>query len=529
MELSGYLRALRRRWWIVASVIVIGAVLGVLKTVVATDVYSASVTFYVSSPKINPDNAYGFDQFAQDRANSYAELLSSGKLARRVLDTTHVDLSQGELTSAISGTAELNTVLVQATVLDTDIGRLRKIANGVAQQFPLMISELENQGGADEVSLNVVSGPTVSPTPVSPRPMLNLALGVGIGLIIGLLLAALREALDTTIRSPAELEEVAGVPVLGAIVFDASTDRVQALVGLDAQGRRAEDFRQLRANLDFVHTVQSVQVIAVTSAVAGEGKSTTALNVALMAAERGARVLLVDADLRRPRIAPYLGLESSVGLTTVLAGRVTFDQAVRTWGDLKVLPSGTLPPNPTELLDSDAMADLISEWRDRFDFIVMDTPPVLVVADAVVCSSIVDGTLVIYRYGRTRRAQLVSAMHALRSVQARVVGTVLNARPRRGADGADYGLYAEYEESSGQLVERIRSATQGPEVLRALRDGLLNPPRPERRAGANDPEGGWRPDADAEPPARSSGTATGSRQTTSRGAPRSPGSERRRG
>lgn len=529
MELSGYLRALRRRWWIVVSVIVIGAVLGVLKTIVATNVYSASVTFYVTSPKINADNAYGFDQFAQDRANSYAELLSSGELARRVLATTHVDLSQGDLMSAISGTAELNTVLVQATILDTDTARLRKIANGVAQQFPLMIGDLENQGGNDEVSLNVVSGPTVSSTPVSPRPTLNLALGIGLGLIVGLLLAALREALDTTIRSPSELEDVAGVPVLGAIVFDPSTDRVQALVGLDAQGRRAEDFRQLRANLDFVHTVQSVQVLAVTSAVANEGKTTTAVNIALMAAERGARVLLVDADLRRPRIAPYLGLESSVGLTTVLSGRLPFDQAVRTWGELKVLPSGTLPPNPTELLDSEAMAALVDEWRTRFDYIVMDTPPVLVVADAVVCSSIVDGTLVVYRYGRTRRAQLVSAMHTLRGVQARIVGTVLNARPRRGADGADYGLYAEYEESSGQLVERIRSATQGPEVLRALRDGLLSPPRTQRRGEGNDTEGGWRPDAEPQRSARSSGPAEGPRKANPRAERRSTESERRRG
>lgn len=518
MELSGYLRALRRRWLIVLSVIVIGGVIGVLKTVVATDVYSSSITFYVASPQLNTNNAYGFDQFAQDRANSYAELLSSGELARRVQKTTHVAMSLSGLASAISGTAELNTVLINAQVLDTNLVRLHKIANGVAQQFPLLISDLENRSGSTEVALKVVSGPS-APTRVSPRPMLDLALGLGLGLVIGLLLAALREALDTSIRSPAELEEVAGVPVLASIVFDPSADRVQALVGLAAQGRRAEDFRQLRTSLDFVHTVQSVQVISVTSAVAGEGKSSTAVNIALMAAERGARVLLVDADLRRPRIGAYLGLESATGLTTVLSGRVSFDKAVRTWGELKVLPSGALPPNPTELLDSVGMANLITDWRGRFDLVVLDTPPVLAVADAVVCSSIVDGTLVVYRYGRTKRAQLVSALHALRGVQARVVGTVLNARPRRGADGGYYDS-DEYSDPSGQRIDRVRWAIQGHDALRALRDGLRNPTRTDRRNGAEggskDARGGWRPPAE---PATTPPTPP----TTS------PGSGRRRG
>lgn len=528
MELPNYLRALRRRWWIVVSMIILGIVAGLLKTAAATDVYSASITFYVASPNLNTDNAYGSDQFAQDRANSYAELLSSEGLARRVRDATHVHMSLSDLSSAISGTAELNTVLVKAQVRDTDVARLRRIAQGVARQFPVMVGELENRSGRREVALNVVSGPSVSPTPVSPRPALNVALGLGIGLIVGLLLAALREALDTSIRTPAELEEISGVPVLGSVTFDPAAERSPALVGSAAQGRRAEDFRQLRTSLDFVHTVQSVQVLAVTSAVAGEGKSSTAVNIAVMAAERGARVLLVDADLRRPQIGTYLGLESSVGLTTVLAGRVAFDKAARTWGDLRVLPSGTLPPNPTELLDSVAMAGLITDWRVRFDLIVFDTPPVLAVADAVVCSAIVDGTLVVYRYGRTRRAQLAAAMRALHGVQARVVGTVLNARPRRGADGSEYDAYGEYLDYPGQVLDRIRSATQGNKLLDALRDGLASSPRSERGAPAQDPDGGWRPDAEPAASTSSSGQAQAPSSATPAKAQRTTRSEQPR-
>jgi hypothetical protein len=170
---------------------------------------------------------------------------------------------------------------------------------------------------------------------------------------------------------------------------------------------------------------------------------------------------------------------------------------------MQVLPSGGLPPNPTELLDSVAMAELVTEWRSRFDLIVIDTPPVLAVADAVVCSAIVDATLVIYRYGRTRRAQVAGALRALQGVDARVIGTVLNARPKRGGDAEYSAGYGEYIDPTRHVYEKMRSATQDQDVLRALREGLLSAPAGERRTGGRATDGGWRPGAEphAEPSA----------------------------
>lgn len=504
MDLQNYLRALRRRWWVVVLVVLLGAGLGMLKTVLSTKVYAATMTFYVATPHSTIDNAFASSQFAQDSANTYALLLSSDRLARQVKDTAHIGLSAGDLSSEISGSAELNTVLVNAEIRDTDVVRLRRIADGVARQFPIMVSRLDDRAGNQQVALSVVSGPAVSPVPVSPRPALNIALGGGVGLLLGLLLAALLEVLDTSIRTVSELEEFAGVPVVGDIVHDSTAKYVHALVGGSAHTRRAEDFRQLRTNLEFIHTAQEARVIAVTSSVPGEGKSSTALNIALMAAERGLRVLLIDADLRRPQIAEFLGLEAAIGLTTALARRVSFADAVRTWGDIQVLPSGASPPNPAELLDSPAMREMLSRWRTEFDLIVLDTPPVLAVTDAVVCSGIVDGTVVVYRHGRTRRAHLASTMRALETVDARVLGTVLNARPRRRGHGYDYGAYVSYL-GKGKRRRRRRGL---------FRRGRVQPA--PQRSSKRQPSGGWRPPADKNGRGKSGSARASAKRTDTR-------------
>jgi capsular exopolysaccharide synthesis family protein len=173
------------------------------------------------------------------------------------------------------------------------------------------------------------------------------------------------------------------------------------------------------------------KVLAVTSAVADEGKSTTAVNLAAAFAEIGSRVLLIEGDLRRPRIAHFLGIEGAAGLSNVLAGQVEFDDVVQRWGDrsLFVLPSGALPPNPSELLGSAAMSALIAEQRRRFDMIVIDTPPLLPVTDAAVVAVKVDGTIMVVRSGGTTGAEVTRAVAALRTVDARLLGCVLTMHP----------------------------------------------------------------------------------------------------
>jgi capsular exopolysaccharide synthesis family protein len=173
-----------------------------------------------------------------------------------------------------------------------------------------------------------------------------------------------------------------------------------------------------------------VRCFAVTSPGEGDGKSTTAANLAVALAESGQQVVLIDADMRRAGLAPLLGLEGAVGLSNVVIGQVEVDEALQTWRKLlTVLPAGTLPPNPSELLGSQSMADLLDLLMTRFDMIVLDAPPALPVTDAVVLSTLVDGLVVVVRSGRTSRPVLSELRRRLETVQAHVLGLVLNAAP----------------------------------------------------------------------------------------------------
>jgi capsular exopolysaccharide synthesis family protein len=209
----------------------------------------------------------------------------------------------------------------------------------------------------------------------------------------------------------------------------------------DPQSPRAEAYRHLRTNLRFVNVDNPTRVILVSSSLPAEGKSTTAVNLAVSLSEAGKRVLLIDADMRHPNLAEYLGLEGSVGLSDLLAGMVGTDDVLQRWGrhDLHVLTSGQVPPNPSELVGSANMAALLTEQRERFDFIVLDTPPLLPVTDAAALSPYVDGIVLVCRAAKTPGAGLARAVGNLRGVEARLLGCVLSmTREKRSG----YGTYA---------------------------------------------------------------------------------------
>ena len=180
-----------------------------------------------------------------------------------------------------------------------------------------------------------------------------------------------------------------------------------------------------------------------TSSIESEGKSTTGANLAIALADAGSRVLFVDADLRRPKVADYMGLEGAVGLTDVLIGRAEIDDVIQPWGaaELFVLPAGPVPPNPSELLGSTRMSQLISDLNDRFDVVIFDSPPLLPVTDAAILAKNVGGAIVVVAAGRAHKHQLKGALTALQNVGAPVSGLVLTMIPTKGPDARGYGRY----------------------------------------------------------------------------------------
>ena len=258
-----------------------------------------------------------------------------------------------------------------------------------------------------------------------------LALGFLASLTFGSCAALVRNTLDVSVKSPAQLKDAAGAPNLGVIAFDAQVPKRPLIVREDPHSPRSEAFRQLRTNLQFVDVDNPRKIMLVTSAMPGEGKSTTTANLAVALASTGGRILLIEADLRRPRVAALLGLEQSVGLTNVLSGRGTADQVIQPWaeGALDVMASGPLPPNPSELLGSRQMRDLLGEMRDRYDLVLIDTPPLLPVADTAAISTATDGAILVCRFKRTTRHQVEAAAAAIDAVSSTLLGTVLNMAP----------------------------------------------------------------------------------------------------
>lgn len=439
MDLRGYIGALRTHWLLIAVLTLVGTGLGVGAYKLTPATYASTVAFYVSTPLTNATNPQAAGQFAEGRVASYALLLQSDRLAGRVAQETGIPVD--DIEGSITASAQASTVVVTATITSESLPRTGRLARSVATQFPAMVDELDNQGSTQStVTVNVVSGPTPTEQ-VAPNIKKYLALGLGAGLIIGAIVALLRELLDVTVRTAETASALIDAPVIGTIDHDSSTKKTPLIVGDMATSVRAEAFRQLRTNLNYIGSVEAVDVLVVTSSVPLEGKSTVAADLALTLAETGSRVLLVDADLRRPRVSDLFGLEQAVGLTNVLVGQLAVSDAIQPWGSegLDVLTSGGLPPNPSELLGAQAMARAMSDLRAKYDKIIIDAPPVLPVADAIVTSELADGVLFVVRHGKTTRPTVRMAAQALHGVNARVVGVVLNMRKLGRRQRMQYG------------------------------------------------------------------------------------------
>jgi capsular exopolysaccharide synthesis family protein len=465
VTLQDYLRALRKRWWLVIAGAVVGTGLSVLWVQQLPPVYQGTVTFFATTPSLDSSSPLQSDQFGQQRVNSYVRLLDSEALAERVVEESDadLDLTEKEVITAVSGEADLNTVLLTANVRSTSPRRAREIVDSVAVQMPRLVEDIESDSGPAAVLLRRVSGPTLNPDPVGPQTELWIAVGFLFGLGLGVAAALLRGLLDRTMRTSEDLRERLAVPVLGRIPAG-SSKKSPLLSESSEEWARAEAFRQLRTNLQFVDIEKPVTVLAVTSSLPGEGKSSTAANLAIAFSETGKRVLLIEGDLRRPVLAERFQLVGAVGLTNVLAHQMQLEDVVQQWGShgLHFMASGPIPPNPSELLGSEAMVKLLAEARGLYDLVIIDTPPLLPVTDGAITAAGADGAVVVVRYGKTHTGDIERALENLRVVDARLLGTVLNRAPHKGQDSYTYVAYTGQETKArrGRLSRSTTGSTE---------------------------------------------------------------------
>lgn len=434
MELLYYVRVLGRRWIVLATAVLLALVVAALMTVRTSPRYAASITLVVAAPDDgNAAAAYQAVLSAQERAKSYAKLIRSRSVTAEVAKALGNGFTAEEVQRRISAQALPDTVLLKATVTDGSPAQAMQLAHTLGLQFARYVDGLERPAAKarPDARITIADDAELPAAPVSPRPLLNLALGLVAGLIAGTVAAVSRELTDTSVRSVPSLREAAGSAALGVIGLDRRlTGRSLVIRGDSPQ---AEAFRLLRTNLNFAGGGLPRSVV-VTSPLPEEGKSMVACNLAVSLAECGWRVVLADADLHGSHLADSLGVEGSAGLSDVLFNGHAVGDVLRQWGpeSLSVLPSGTISRNPSALLTSPKMSSVLRELEERADIVLFDAPAVLSATDAAILARRCTGALLVARYGRTRREQVTEAVERLETVHANVLGTVLGFVPTAG-------------------------------------------------------------------------------------------------
>lgn len=482
MELRDYLRILHKYWILISAVTLLGVITGSGVSLLATPKYQATTQLYVSVRGEGQgvvDLAQG-SNVARQSVATYAAIASTESVLGPVIKDLKLDVSSSSLATQIQATAPDSQSLVKVTATGTDAELTADIANSVGKSLKNVVEDdLEAssiEGNPSLVSLDIVQ-PALTPTSaITPRVPLNIALGGLLGLAVGTGLAILRFVLDTRIHSLHDVEQVTDSPMLGGITYDSEASKRPLIVHSDPRSPRAESFRTLRTNLQFLAVGDSEQknahTFVISSAGAGEGKSTTSANLALALAETGTKVLLIDADLRMPAIAKYMGLEGGVGLTDILIGKVEVADVLQRWGrdELYVLPSGKIPPNPSELLGSRAMDELLDVAGEYFDYVIIDSPPILLVTDAAVVGKRTNGVLLVAASASTRKQSLAGAVNSLQAAGGNLRGIIMTMLPTKGPDSYSYGAYGAYGAYSSDLLpNREQSTVEEPLTLRARR------------------------------------------------------------
>jgi len=438
------MRILRDRWVTVVVTTLITTAGAVAYTLAQTPLYEASTRLFVSTMSgASATELYQGNRLSQDRVLSYTQLVMGETLAMRTIDRLNLDMTARSLTENVTAKSKPGTVLIEVSVLDASPVRARDIANAMSDEFVLMARGLEtpSEGARPEARVVVEQRASIPEHPVVPEKYRNLALGIAFGVILGIGLALLRDLLDNSIDSEELLEEITGASAVGYIPFDKKLREFPAISFATDNSAAAEGFRKLRTNLQFLAVDNPPRVILVTSTSPAEGKTTVAINIALALAEAEHNVALLDGDLRRPRVAKYLDLVGSVGFSTVLSNRSPLTDVLQTtkFPRLTALAAGPVPPNPSELLGSLAAKKVLDALREQFDYVIIDSAPLLAVTDAAILAADADGALVVVRSGETRRDQLAHSIGVLNDVGAILLGAILNMTRARKNSAYYYG------------------------------------------------------------------------------------------
>ncbi len=479
IDLKRVMSALLNRAWLIILVAVLVAVVTLVYTVtMVTPKYQASVMFYVNNNALSVDGIVdsitSSDRTAsKDLVDTYMVLLDTRETLNDVIDYAEVNRTYGEVSDMISASSVNDTEVFQVVVTSADPQEAEAIANAIGYILPTRIDDI-----IDGASSKLVSSAILPTAPSSPSYTRNTIIGFALGLVVMMLIVALRNIFDVTIRNEEDVADSVRHPVLAAIPDmeiaaksgshgykkyayrngryapkDAPpTDKI-ILVGAKIDFAAAEAYKLLRTKIQFSFADDaSCHIIGVSSALTGEGKSLTSVNLAYSMSQLGKRVLLIDCDMRRPSIAEKLPVKTSPGLSDYLSGQARSDNLIQHCGleddicAFHVIAAGRIPPNPMELIGSNKMERMLEALRANYDYIILDLPPVGEVGDALAAVTMTDGMLLVARQDYGNRVALNATIRQFEFVKSRILGVVLNCA---NEDGQVYGkkYYKRYGKS----------------------------------------------------------------------------------
>lgn len=471
MELRDYVAVLRKYWISIVGVTLLGIASAAIVTLATPPTYTARTAVFISVR--GGDSAGELLQganYATNQVRSYAQVATTPTVLQPVIDKLGLQTTPARLAGAVTTSIPTNTAIVKVSVVDRDPEQSARIAQATSEQLVATVDQLSpsDASGKRAVVATIVTPATIPVERTTPRATLNLAVGLLVGLLLGFGQAVLRNTLDRSIRTEDDVARATDHSVIAKIPFDPDAAEHPLVMFTDPHSLRAEAYRKLRTNLRFLDVAKGTDdnSFVVTSSVAGEGKSTTSINLASTLAEGGEKVLLIDADLRRSAVAKYLNIEGSVGLTTVLIGRAALEDVVQPIGssNFHIVAAGEIPPNPAELLASDAMKRLLQQATAQYDTVVLDAAPLLPVTDAAILSTITGGALIVAGSGVVTVPELEDAVATLDQVNGATLGIVLNKAKVGTSDGYYYHYKHDAEVKGASRRDRLHRKRRSDKV-----------------------------------------------------------------
>ena len=528
MTLRDYGNVLARRRWIVIFALLVTTLTAIVFTSLQTPIYSTS-----SDVLVQPR---GQDGFFEDQTNNVdptraidteIQVIEGQEVNQRVRENLGLSEPPPRASASAVGSTDVISIVVSdtnasnaATVADAyavayvevrreqSVNELLAVSaevqvaiDGIQTQIdeldgddprrPALVNQLSNFNTTlDQLRVDaalrtggvaIIESADIPMSPIEPTPTRTAVLAAVVGLLIGLGAAFLLDYLDDKVRSESDLEALVDKPVLAVVPIDPPPDNRP--ISISEPGHVAvEAYRQLRTNVQFLGLDQPISVIQLTSSLAGEGKTTTSANLAVVLAQAGHRVALVDADLRRPRIHEVFGIAQVPGFTDLLLGAEakTIVNHVDVEGGtrLSVYSSGAVPSNPSELLSGRRTRQLLKEMGAHYDYVIVDSAPILPVSDSVALSGAVDGVIVVAQAGRASDDEVVGTVERLQRVSAPILGLVLNQASKSSSSGGyAYGGYAAYQRSPDEANGASRPSNSGslPDFAAGVDDGVVAP------------------------------------------------------